>query len=322
MLADLSESELWDYRSDQVEPSDFDEFWALTLAEARKHPSAIELVPTATGLATVDVFDVSFAGFGGERVSAWLKLPVGRSGPLPLVVQFPGYGSGRGHALRDLLWSAAGYAHLSVDVRGQGSAGVQGFLTDGIQSEYEYYYRRAYTDGARAIDAARGLDTVDPSRIVIAGQSQGGGLAIAAAALVPDVAALVVQAPFLSDFRRATQVTGTQPYDELRGYLAARRDLAERAHRTLSYMDAVVFASRAVAPALFSTGLMDDIAPPSTVFGAFHAYAGPKRMVTWPYNGHEAGGQLDDEAALAFVADVCSTDSTHRPNPFNTKRTK
>ena len=31
-------------------------------------------------------------------------------------------------------------------------------------------------------------------------------------------------------------------------------------------------------------------------------YAGPKQTVLWPYNGHEAGGDLDEENALDFAA--------------------
>jgi cephalosporin-C deacetylase len=72
-------------------------------------------------------------------------------------------------------------------------------------------------------------------------------------------------------------------------------------HRTLSYVDGVNFAARSRVPARFSAALMDDIVPPSTVFAAYNAYAGPKQVQVWPYNGHEAGGPDDDQAALAFV---------------------
>jgi cephalosporin-C deacetylase-like acetyl esterase len=40
------------------------------------------------------------------------------------------------------------------------------------------------------------------------------------------------------------------------------------------------------------------------VFGAYHAYAGPKQMVVWPFNGHESGGAEDTARALAHVAGV------------------
>jgi len=72
-------------------------------------------------------------------------------------------------------------------------------------------------------------------------------------------------------------------------------------HRTLQFFDGVTFASRATAPALFSAALRDTVCPPSTVYGAYHEYGGEKEIEVWPYNGHEGGGILDEERALAFL---------------------
>jgi cephalosporin-C deacetylase len=78
----------------------------------------------------------------------------------------------------------------------------------------------------------------------------------------------------------------------VRRYLRIHRDRRERALGTLSYCDGVHFARRGRARALFSVGLMDIVCPPSTVYAAYNAYAGPKRICVYPYNGHE-GGQAD-----------------------------
>ena len=77
-------------------------------------------------------------------------------------------------------------------------------------------------------------------------------------------------------------------------------------HRTLAYCDGVGFARRATAPALFSVALMDATCPPSTVYGAFHAYGGPREMLRWEYNGHEGGGILDEVRALEFLRERLS----------------
>jgi cephalosporin-C deacetylase len=166
-------------------------------------------------------------------------------------------------------------------------------MTRGIENKDDYFYRRVYTDAVRAIEAVRTLDFVDPARVGVAGGSQGGGIALAVAGLVPDLSALYVQAPFMTDIRRATLIAGTRPYSEIAGYLAARRNSVEQVFDTLSYFDGVGFSSRASAPAWFSTGLMDDICPPSTAFGAFHSYGGKKQIKIWDYNAHEAGGAED-----------------------------
>jgi cephalosporin-C deacetylase len=140
---------------------------------------------------------------------------------------------------------------------------------------------------------------VNPTSVAAVGASQGGGIALAVAGLVPDLAALYAQAPLLCDIRRATLITDAAPYGEISGYLRAHRDRTGRVLDTLGYFDGIGFARRAAAPAWFSTGLMDGICPPSTAFGAYHAYAGPKRIKTWEYNGHDAGGSQDLELVLS-----------------------
>jgi len=314
MFTDLPEPALREYRSTQTDPDDFDEFWAATLAETRAHPLDLRVDRVDAGLTTLDVYDVTFAGWAGQPVRAWLRVPAGATGPLPAVVQFVGYGGGRGAAVENLFWASAGFAHLQMDTRGQGSGwsigatpdpdgsgpAHPGVMTRGIDSRETYYYRRVFTDAVRAVEAARRLDVVDASRVSVVGGSQGGGIALAVAGLVPGLAAVAPYVPFLCDFRRATVITDADPYKEIGRYLAVHRHRASSVHDVLAYFDGVNFAKRATAPARFTTALMDPTCPPSTVFGAFHAYGGPAEITVWPYNGHEGGGPEDDLLALAL----------------------
>ncbi|MEV1147235.1 acetylxylan esterase, partial [Micromonospora sp. NPDC049799] len=132
---------------------------------------------------------------------------------------------------------------------------------------------------------------------------QGGALALAAGALVPDLRAVVAGVPFLCDIPRAVVVTDAHPYREIRDYLAIHRDAEERVLATLAYVDGVHFARRCHLPARYSVALMDEIVPPSTVFAAVNAHAGPAELSVWRYNGHEAGGIDDDAAALRFLGE-------------------
>lgn len=326
MLVDLDRAGLWEYRSAYAEPDDFDTFWRTTLDSAASYDLELRLVPVEANLRTIDVFDVTFAGFGGHPIKAWLRVPRHRNGPLPAVVQFHGYASGRGRPVDDLLWSSAGYAHLLMDTRGQGGdyAGgdtadpvgsgpsYPGFLTRGIEDRETYFYRRVFTDAVRAVQAVRSVDFVDPTRVAAIGASQGGGIALAVAGLVPDLSAVYFQAPFLCDIRRATRITNSAPYSEIASYLATHRTSVERVFETLAYFDGIGFARRATAPAWFSTGLMDEVCPPSTAFGAFHVYAGPKEISVWEYNGHDAGGSEDLEIVLAAFQSLLFAQQANR----------
>jgi cephalosporin-C deacetylase len=320
MFVDLPESELREYRSSQVDPADFDGFWADTLAQSRAAAGAtpVSVVPVDAGLTTIDVFDVTFPGFDGQPVRAWLRMPRHRDGDLPLLVQYIGYGGGRGRPTENLLFSSAGFAHFYMDTRGQGSSwsagdtpdlgvtgpSIPGVMTRGIESRETYYYRRLFTDAVRAVEIARELPGVDGSRVAVAGGSQGGATSLAVAGLVPGLAAVIPWVPFLCDLPRALTIHDTDPFNEVVRYLRTHRDRIASVHETLAYFDGVNFARRATAPAWFSAALMDEIVKPSTVFGAYNAYAGPKQIDVWPYNGHEGGGPDSEAEAVGILKQV------------------
>lgn len=315
-IYDLRPDLLQTYRSEVTPPADFDAFWSSTLAEARQVPVAARFEPVDSGVKLFDVFDLSYAGFGGQEVKGWFILPKGASGKLPLVIRYIGYGGGRSLPLDHLAWPAAGYAHLVMDTRGQGSAwspgdtadpvgsdaAHPGFMTRGILNPANYYYRRVFTDAVRAVDAGLSHPAVDTARIAVVGGSQGGGISLAAAGLEPRIGAVMADVPFLCDFPRAVRIAPRGPYPEIANYLSIHRDHVERAFETLRYFDGTVFATRIAAPCLLSTAQMDAVCPPSTVYAAYNALrSADKSIIDYPFNDHEGGGIFQAREQLDWL---------------------
>jgi len=320
---DLPEEELINYKPTRKEPSDFDTFWKQTLTEAREYPLEAVFERIDYGLKHIETYDVTFNGFGGQPIKGWFNIPRNRKGVLPCVVEYIGYGGGRGFPMDWLIWASAGYAHFIMDTRGQGSSWqpgdtpdteptgssphYPGFMTKGIYNPETYYYRRVFTDAVRAIEAACANDIVDNNKIAVRGRSQGGGISLAAAGLEPSIRAVLAGVPFLCHYRRATEITDTLPYDEISRFLRIHRDKIETVFNTLSYFDGLNFAARAKAPALFDIGLMDDICPPSTVYAAYNHYKGEKDARVWRYNQHDGGGTFQVVDEIQFLERVLNS---------------
>ena len=335
---DLPLHELRSYRGSGPLPDDLEAFWDATIAEARKHPLAVRFERVETYLPLIETFDVTFAGYAGDPIKAWLHLPAAQPGqqrePLPAVVHYLGYSGGRGLAHQNTLWAQAGYAMLIMDSRGQGYGGqvgetpdphpsagetaYPGLMTRGILDRNTYYHRRLFTDAVRAIEAVQAHPAVDASRVVVQGVSQGGGLAVAAAGLaagrVDGVIACLPDVNFLADYPRALDIATTGPYPELEHYLKRHREHVDAAFTTLPYFDVVNLARFAQVPAYFSVALRDTTCPPSTVYATYNRYGEASRgdlpvekaIEEYAFNNHEGGGEHHVVRQLAWLRKLLS----------------
>jgi len=302
---DLPAEQLADYRTDTAEPAELDGWWQHRLDEARA--AAREPTQTRYEAGTygpLEVYDTEFSGAGGDRIRAWYLRPAGGPDtPTRVVVKFIGYGGGRGRPTEHVLLPALGYALFVMDSRGQGgqwSTGATGdsadgrptgpenslVMTRGIGRPEDYYYTRLFTDAVRAVETA--CELAGAARVAVSGASQGGGLSLAAAALVPErVAVCHADVPFLCDIQRAITMAPHAPYTEVPEFLAHNVDLIPAALDTLRYVDCALLARRITARSLLSVGLMDEICPPSTVFAAYNEITAGKDIAVYPFTGHD-----------------------------------
>lgn len=304
MLIGSSREELEKTQAENTAQEDFSLFWQNTLEQMLPKENQLSLTPYETPMKNVSTWDVTVAGFNNDPIRGWFLESITAPALSPCIVIYDGYGGGRGLPHEWLFWVAAGYRVLVMDTRGQGGgfrlsdtpdgsyprhSHSPGFMTQGILSPEDYYYRRVFVDAVAFVRAAQNLKGVDPNRVIVAGGSQGGGIALAAASLSDGVFAAMPDVPFLSSFRRATEIVDTYPYHEITTYLRVHRSEVAQVFKTLSYFDVTNLVTMAKVPALVSIGLHDPVCPPETIFAMRNRYAGKIDTEVYEFNTHEGG---------------------------------
>jgi len=290
---------------------DYDEFWKAALDQVARLPLNARIEPVDYPLDALAASDVTYDGLDGTPIKAWLVLPKEPgSGPRPIVVRYHGYGWWRGYPSHHAAWVAMGYAVLAVDTRLQGNdtgsnsgaptGHVDAGMTLGLLDKEAYYLRHTYTDSLRAIRLARELPGIDPKRVVVEGGSQGGGLSIAMAGLVPDVSLCLADVPSYGWIeKRIFDRSGT--FGTVAGVIRRHPDWMEKICATLSYYDTLNLADRIKCPTCVSVGLKDPVCPADTVYAVYNRIRAPKRIDAYPFGEHDGGGSFHEERKYAFV---------------------
>ena len=153
------------------------------------------------------------------------------------------------------------------------------------------YQTNLFLDTAILAKIIMSLDFVDENRVGCFGGSQGGGLSIACAALVPQISKCFAVYPYLSDYKRVWDMDLDKgAYEGIRYYLRKFDPLHEREDEIftkLGYVDIQHMAKRIKADVIMATGLMDVTCPPSTQFAMYNKLTCNKKVLIYPDYGHE-----------------------------------
>ena len=306
---DLPIDELKTYLGRNPKPADFDEYWMRGLAEMRANQADIEIIPADFQTHFAQCDHLYFNGVAGARIHAQLLQPREIDAPQPAVLMFHGYSGNAGDWYSKLGYVAQGLTVAAMDCRGQGGlsqdiGGVKGntlhgHIVRGLDAgPDDLLYRQIFLDTAQLASIIMDLPTVDDSRVGATGESQGGGLTLACAALEPRIKRLAPVYPFLSDYQRVWEMDmDIDAYAELREYFRRFDPLHQRQEAVfekLGYIDVQHLAGRIQGEVLMSVGLMDEICPPSTQFAAYNKICAPKSMHIYPDFGHEFLPGKDD----------------------------
>lgn len=299
---DMPLERLKEYQGRNPRPADFDEFWDASIAEMNAIDPAAEFAPYVSASKIADFYELRFTSTKGARIYAKFARPKHIEGKAPAVLKFHGL-SGDGGSWNSMLnFVSQGFVVASMDCRGQGgkSQDVGGTLgtthttqfARGLDGEpCDLHCRDLFLDTAMLARVVMELDYVDETRVGVTGGSQGGGLSIACAALVPSIRLCAPLYPYMSDYKRVFEMDlNKSAYEGLRYYFRhfdPTHAREEEIFTKLGYIDIQYLAPRIKAKVLMGTGLMDTICPPSTQFAMYNKITSEKQVVIYPDYGHE-----------------------------------
>lgn len=301
MIETMSLSELKVYRGRLEMPADFPIFWQEAIAKT-KVPAEFEWEFKEFNLEFAECYELRFRCDPAAQVYAKCILPKAKTA-LPVIFYFHGY-QGQGPDWSEMFkFTAAGFAVVCMDVRGQSGYSIDGsgfkgntvkghIIRGAVQGRDHLFFKEVYLDLYRLISLVSTFSWVDKERLYTYGASQGGALALVAAALNPEIKQSIAIYPFLSDFQRVLELGDTsEAYNELFRYFKFHDPFHEteaELMNTLSYIDVKNFAHMIQAEVKIITGMADDVCPPSTQFAIFNRIESPKELKIMPEYGHEA----------------------------------
>ncbi|MBO5271117.1 MAG: alpha/beta fold hydrolase [Clostridia bacterium] len=315
---DMSLDKLRVYQGRNPRPADFDEFWDKSLAEMNAIDPAPQFEDAGFPSACAECYHLTYTSTKGAKIYAKFLKPKNISGKVPAMLLFHGL-SGASSAWKSLVsYASQGYVVAMMDCRGQGGhsedvGGISGTtyttpFTRGLDGAPEdLLYRNIFLDAAMLARIVMGLDYVDETRVGVTGGSQGGGLTIACASLVPSIKLCAPVYPYLSDYRRVWDMDLDKgAYEGLRYYFRhfdPRHEREDEIFEKLGYIDVQFLAPRIKAKVLMATGLLDTTCPPSTQFAAYNKITSEKNVLIYPDFGHE-GLEGHDDILFSFFADL------------------
>ena len=159
---------------------------------------------------------------------------------------------------------------------------LKGYFYRGLENREEFYFRGMYLRLMRTLDFLTSQPEWDGKRIIVIGESQGGGQALAAAGLDNRVSAVVATVPAMCDWggTLAGRKGGwPQPF--------AQTGDKQKMLQTLPYFDAAHLLKNSKATIVTEIGFIDYTCPSNSIYSAINKSKGEKIVLGVPYRGHQ-----------------------------------
>ena len=274
------------------EPKDFDAFWKSRRAMLDKVPLNANVVEyKGRTIKGFKIYDVQVDCAGGMPMSGYLTIPVNaKPKSLAAVVNYQGAGVSGG-------WAGAvnNAIYLNINAHGLpngkerafyqnlGKTTLKGYYHQGKNDREKIYFHGMYLRVMRSLDYIKSRPEWNGKVLIASGSSQGGGQAIAAAALDPQVTLCVAAVPALSDHSGsfAKRQPGWPKFYQ--GGSKADPKVVE----AVAYYDNVFFARRIKCETWLTTGLFDTTCSPASVYMVYNNLAAAKKYIDiFPFGSH------------------------------------
>ena len=293
------------FRSGYSEPSDLMQYWdnqrkLLKALPMQVKTANLEVPEWCLGKYTCQ--DVEINCLGPSPVRGYMAKPVNaKKKSLPIIILCRAAGvSGNWCRCQvdECVGNAAkGNGALSLDLNAHGMLNRQDddyykMLENGLLHNYfehnaadreTYYFKGMYLRLMRAIEYMTRQPEWDGRRILVVGESQGGGQAVAAAGLDSRVSAIVLNVPAMQDLggARVGRRSGwPQPIENHQHLSQSQLDA------TLPYFDGSQFIRHSKAEIYCEIGLIDTTCPPSAIWSSLNNAKGKKTINCVPYRTH------------------------------------
>lgn len=274
------------------EPKDFDAFWKSRRAMLDKIPLNAKVTEVKTpSFKGFKLYDVQIDCAGGMPVSGYFSVPVNaKPKSLPAYVTFQGAGVSSS-------WPSCSKGAIYMNINAHGivngqpkefysnlrNTTLKNYWHRGAKNREEIYFHGMYLRVMRALDYMKSRPEWDGKTLIVSGSSQGGGQAIAAAALDPQVTLCVAAVAALSD--HSGSFAKRQPGWPKFYTNSAKAD--PKMVEATAYYDNVFFARRIKCETWLTAGLFDTTCSPAGIHVVFNNLAAKKKdLDIFPTGSH------------------------------------
>ncbi len=286
-------------RSEHPKPADFDAFWD----NAKKELAAIdpnfritehpEMESKDPQHKNIQVYLIEMQSLYDVPIYGWMTIARDRKPKekFPVWLILPGY--------QRTLYPVFGprdMVIITLNIRGQGNSKEvinvprDYFLTTNIEDREKYVMRGAIMDCVRMVDYICSNPSLNSSKILCAGGSMGGYLAIALASLDHRILLCDANNAVFCDFRELSNKDW--PLRDIELYAQQNDYPLASIMNNLDYYDLKNFSDKLVAKSILAISFLDNLAPPLNEFAMLNNIPQKYKLFVYPDMGHEVPPSL------------------------------